>query len=134
MALLCDGVLVREDGIFGIAEGMGVEAVRAGRGGFVVFGYFAEGAEVGGVDCRDDGEVVLVFVEVGFCCSEGVVEGVGEGGVEGAEGEFVYVVGEVEGWTVLDVSSCDGILRESGMSYNYDPNAAQTPYTHAPSP
>lgn len=51
-----------------------------------------------GVDCGYDGEVVLVFVEVGGGCGEGVVEGVEEGGVEGAEGEFVDYVGEVEGW------------------------------------
>lgn len=29
-----------------------------------------------GVDCRHDGEVVLVFLEVGGGCGEGVVEGV----------------------------------------------------------
>ena len=46
---------------------------------------FAEALGVGCVDCGDDGEVVLVFVEVGFGGGVGVVEGVGEGGVEGAE-------------------------------------------------
>ena len=51
-------------------------------------------AEEGG----DYGEVVLVFEEVGRSCGDCVVEGVEEGGVEGAEGEFVDYVGEVEGW------------------------------------
>ena len=61
-----------------------------------MFGDFAEGLEVGGVDCRDDGEVVLVFVEVLGGGGEGGVERVGEGGIEGAEGEFVDLVGEIE--------------------------------------
>ncbi len=54
-----------------------------------------------GVDGGDDGEVVLELVEVLGRCGDGVVEGVGEGGVEGAEGELVDCVGEVEGWRVL---------------------------------
>ena len=41
-----------------------------------------------GVDGRDDGEIVLEPIEVFGGCGEGVVEGVEEGGVEGAEGEF----------------------------------------------
>lgn len=49
-----------------------------------------------GVDGGDDGEVVLVFVEVGVGGGVGFVEGVEEGGVEGSEGEFVDDVGEVE--------------------------------------
>ena len=55
-----------------------------------------EGFGVGGVDCGNDREVVLVFVEMVFRRCGCLVERVGEGGVEGAEGEFVYVVGEVE--------------------------------------
>lgn len=51
-----------------------------------------------GVDGRDEGEVVLVFLEVGGCAGESAVEGVEEGGVEGAEGEFVDYVGEIERW------------------------------------
>lgn len=58
----------------------------------------AQGFGVGGVDGGDDGEVVLEFVEVAVGGGEGVVEGVGEGGVEGAEGELVDVVAEVEGY------------------------------------
>lgn len=64
----------------------------------MVFVDVAEGFGIGGVDCWHDGEVVLVFVEGCLSDGEGVVEGVGEGGVEGAEGEFVDLVGEVEGW------------------------------------
>ena len=51
-----------------------------------------------GVDRRDDGEVVLKFVEVGVCGCVGAIEGVEKGRVEGAEGEFVDDVGEVKGW------------------------------------
>jgi hypothetical protein len=59
---------------------------------------FEEGEQGGvvGVDGGHDGEVVLVFVEVVRGCGEGVVEGVLERGVVGAEAEFVDVVGEVE--------------------------------------
>lgn len=50
-----------------------------------------------GVDGRDEGEVVLVLVEVGGRgCRGGVVERVRQRGEEGAEGEFVDVVREVE--------------------------------------
>lgn len=61
---------------------------------------FEEGEEGGvvGVDGGDDGEVVLEFVEVVFGGGDGVVEGVDEGGVVGAEGELLDVVGEVEAW------------------------------------
>ncbi len=53
-----------------------------------------------GVDCGDDGEVVLEFVEMGVGGGVGAVEGVEEGRVEGSEGEFVDDVGEVEGFGV----------------------------------
>ena len=71
----------------------------------MVFVDGAEGADVGRVDGRDDGEVVLVFLEVGVGGGEGVVEGVGEGRVEGPEGELIDVVGEVEYYT-RSISSC----------------------------
>lgn len=91
------GVLVRFDGVGR------VEDVFGGVVGVAVHG-FEEGQEGGvvGVDCGDDGEVVLEFIEVVFGCGDGVVEGVDEGGVVGAEGELLDVVGEVEGcWTRL---------------------------------
>lgn len=61
---------------------------------------FEEGEERGvvGVDGGNDGEVVLELVEVFFGGGDGVVEGVDEGGVVGAEGELLDVVGEVEAW------------------------------------
>ena len=40
----------------------------------------------------------MVFVEVGFCGRDGGVKGVDQGGIVGAEGEFVDLVGEVEGY------------------------------------
>lgn len=49
-----------------------------------------------GIDCWDYGAVVLVFEEVFGCYGVGFVERVEEGGIEGAEGEFVDYVGEVE--------------------------------------
>lgn len=67
LALLGDGVLVGEDG-----------------------------AGAHAVDGRDDGEVVLEFVEVGGGKVDGAVERVDEGGVEVAEGEFGDDVREVE--------------------------------------
>lgn len=59
---------------------------------------FEEGKQGGivGVDCRYYGEVVLVFVEVCGCCSDGIIERVLEAGVVGTEGEFGDLVGEVE--------------------------------------
>ena len=92
MRLRRHGVLVRVDRL-GIGEGLRLEirrAAREGRGGELAGGE-------GGVDGGHDGEVVLVFVEVHVDGGDGVVERVGQGGVEGAEGEFVDVVGEVEG-------------------------------------
>ena len=97
VALLRDGVLVREDGVSAVAVRMLGQAVGAGRGRFVVPVDFAQGFGVGGVDGGHDGEVVLVFVEAVVGGGEGVVEGVAQRRVEGAEGEFVNVVGEVEG-------------------------------------
>ena len=73
-----------------------LEAVGAGGGRFVVLFDLAQGFGVGGVDGGDDGEVVLEFVEVIGGGGDGVVERVGQGGVEGAEGKLVDVVGEVE--------------------------------------
>lgn len=66
-ALLGDGVLVGEDGA-------GADAVDGGH----------------------DGEVVLEFMEVGGGEVDGAVEGVDEGRVEVAEGQFGDDVGEVE--------------------------------------
>lgn len=71
---------------------------------FVVAGLVIGGGEEGGrggrerIDCRDDGEEVLEFLEVCVCCGDGAIEGVNEGGVKGAEGEFGDYVGEVESW------------------------------------
>lgn len=50
-----------------------------------------------GVDGGDDGEVVLVFVEMIFGRRVRAVERLRDGGEEGSEGELVDVVGEVEG-------------------------------------
>lgn len=50
-----------------------------------------------GVDGWYDGEEVLVFVVVGFGGGDGFVEGVEDGWVVRAEGEFGNHVGEVEG-------------------------------------
>lgn len=98
MRLLCDGVLVGEDGVLAVAVRMLAQTVFARGGGFVVLVDAAQGFGVGGVDGGNDGEVVLEFVEVAVGGGEGVVERVGEGGVEGAEGELVDVVAEVEGY------------------------------------
>ena len=62
-------------------DGLGV----AGGGGY-------------GVDCWDEGEVVLVAVEVVGGAGYGVGKGVMEGVVVWAEGEVRDYVGEVEGW------------------------------------
>ena len=97
MALLRDGVLVREDGVSGILQAVLLDGVGAGGGRLGVLVDFAQGFGVGGVDCGDHGEVVLVFVEVDCRRGVGVVERVGEGGVEGSEGEFVDYVAEIEG-------------------------------------
>lgn len=90
------GVLVRDDGVAGAV------VWREGRvGALAVCGGFGGSSGGAGVDCGDDGEVVLVFVEVGGRGCVGAVEGVEEGRVEGPEGEFVDDVGEVEGFELL---------------------------------
>ena len=68
------------------------EHVRGGAGG----GGFGRWSS--GVDRRDDGEVVLVFEEIGAGCGVSLIQRVEEGGVEGAEGQFVDYMGEVEGY------------------------------------
>lgn len=105
MTLLRDGVLVREDVFLAVAVRMLVKSIFAGGGGLVVFVYCAERFGVGGVDCGHDGEVVLVFVEVVGGGGVGVVEGVGERGVEGPEGEFVDLMREVERCISLAIAS-----------------------------
>lgn len=75
MGLLGHGVLVCEDCVG--AEGKGVFVVGLVGGGgrdesFVV----VERGRVVRVDCGDDGQVVLVFVEVEVGGCAGVVEGV----------------------------------------------------------
>lgn len=66
------------------------------------------GGDVLGVDCWNDGEEVLEFVEVVGGCGDGAVEGVEETGVEGAEGEFGDYVGEVESFAFISISSTMG--------------------------
>lgn len=101
MALLCHGVLIREDRVLRVLQAVLLDSVGAGGGRLGVLVDFTQRFGVGGVDCRHHGEVVLVFVEVGGGGCVGVVEGVGEGGVEGAKGEFVDYVAEVEGcWSI----------------------------------
>lgn len=70
-----DGVLVCDYCVGGRGEDL-----RGSGGG----GGFGRGGS--GVDCRDDGKVVLVFVEVGAGCGVSFVQGVEEGGIEGTEG------------------------------------------------
>lgn len=69
------GVLVCDYGVGGCGE-----HVRGGDGG----AGFGGGSPR--VDCGDDGEVVLVFVEVGAGCGVSFVQRIEEGGVEGTEG------------------------------------------------
>lgn len=78
MGLRRRGILVRDDGIAG--------AVIRREGHIVRFmcRWRRRGGGAG-VDCGDDGEVVLEFVEVGVCGRVGAVEGVEEGGVERPE-------------------------------------------------
>lgn len=83
------GVLVREDEV--LVAGVGL---LRGRGA----GEEVEGARALGVDGGDDGEEVLELVVVGFGGGDGLVEGVVEGGIVRAEGEFGDHVREVEGW------------------------------------
>lgn len=60
-----------------------------------------ERGRVGGVDCGDDGGVVLELEKVLVGGGTGLGERVGEEGVMRAEGEMVYYVGEVEFWESL---------------------------------
>ena len=87
----CGCILVRDDGVAGAV-------IRRERRVVWLMNCGRRWRRRAGVDCGDDGEVVLEFVEVGVCGCVGAVEGVQEGRVEGAEGEFVDDVGEVEGW------------------------------------
>jgi hypothetical protein len=97
MRLRGRGVLVGFDGVRGVPDVLGRVI------GIAVYSFEkGEQGRVVGVDGGYDGEVVLKFVEVVFGCSDGVVEGVDEGGVVRAEGQFLDVVGKVEAcWTWL---------------------------------
>ena len=79
MALRGDGVLICED-------------CRGGGGC---------GGGRASVDCWDDGAIILVFEEMFESCGVSFVERIEEGGVEGAEGEFVDYVGEVERYNTI---------------------------------
>lgn len=70
-----------------------------GAGGFGVNGWY-------------DGEEVLVFVVVGFSGGDGFVEGVEDGWVVRAEGEFGDHVGEVEGLLVSTLGALGVERRE----------------------
>lgn len=78
----------------------GVEDGFSGVGGGVAVYGFEERKERGviGVDGRNYGEVVLVFIEVVFGGGDGVVKGVHERWVVGTEGELGDLVGEIEAW------------------------------------
>ncbi len=120
MALLRHGILVRKDSVRCEAE-----RVELGSG---FLARLVLGARPGvqvlrrvGIDCGDDGEVILEFVEVGWGGTAGVVEGVEKLRVEGAEGELIDVVGEVEGCGNMGSSSAylydqnmDGIFEKTG--------------------
>lgn len=97
MALLGDGVLVCEHVIPTVAVGVLLETIGAGGRRFAVFVDLAERFRIRGVDCWDDGKVVLIFVEVFVCGCDGLVKRVGQGRVEWSEGKFVDVMREVEG-------------------------------------
>lgn len=56
----------------------------------------SNGSGVGGVDSRNQGEIVLEFVEVGFGGCESVVKGIDKIWIERTEGKLVHVVGKVE--------------------------------------
>jgi hypothetical protein len=116
MALRGDGVLVgfdgvgAEDGACGVELGVAIYSLKKRKEAWVV-----------GVDGGDDGEVVLEFVEVVGCGGgggDGVVEGVGEGGVVGAKGHFADDMGEVECWKSVLVSRSHNlkVLFCEGMS------------------
>ena len=67
----------------------------------MVFVDLAKRFRIGGVNCWNDREVVLIFVEIVLRESIGVVEWVRKALVEWAKRELVYVVREVEGWVGL---------------------------------
>lgn len=81
-------VLVGEDHILGV---LGMDGAMCG-------GVGVDGVPAAfGVDGRHDGEEILVFVIVVVGGGDCFVEGVEEGGIMRAEGEFGDHVGEVEG-------------------------------------
>lgn len=88
VGLRSSGVLVRDDCVAG--------AVAGDEGIIRVIERRRRRSRRAGVDCRDDGEVILVLVEVVRGCCVGAVERVEEGRVEGTEGKFINDVGEVE--------------------------------------
>lgn len=73
------------------------DEVLVAAGGWVTSEDAVGGTGTFGVDGWDDGEEVLVFVVVGFGGGDGFVEGVEDGWVVRAEGEFGDHVREVEG-------------------------------------
>jgi hypothetical protein len=96
--ILGDLVRLRGGGVLVCLYGVGrVEDVFGGVVGVAVYGFEErEQRGIVGVDGRDDGKVVLEFVEVVFGGRDGVVEGVDEFGVVRAEGQLLDLVGEVE--------------------------------------
>jgi hypothetical protein len=74
----------------------------------------------------------LEFVKVGLGRGIGVVEWVGEGWVEGSEGEFVDYVAEIEGCTQSMLAMFKLNTLTEVNAYQNDPNAAQTPYIRDP--
>lgn len=75
MRLLCDGVLVGEHGVLGVALVVLLQPVlAAGRRLVVLVGKLLEGFGVGGVNSRHHGEVVLEFMEVVIAGCDGVVQ------------------------------------------------------------
>ena len=62
----------------------------------MIFIEIAQSSDIGGVNCWDDREVVLVFVEVVFGRGECAIERVLEIWIERSEGEFIDVVRKVE--------------------------------------
>lgn len=83
--LLGDGVLVREDVLLAVPVRVYVEAVFAAGRRLLVLVDLAQRLGVGGVDGGDDGEVVLVLVEIAGGGREGVVQRVRQGWIEWAE-------------------------------------------------
>ena len=115
VALTRSGILVRLDGVLGVEDGLG--------GVFGVAVYRVEERQqrgVVGVDGRHDGEVVLEFVEVLVRGGDGVVERVGQRRVVGTEGELVYLVREVEGWSArVSLGFCWKVGQSEGARKTY---------------